>query len=105
RRFFFVGVFVFLAASVACGAAPSVDFLIAARAVQALGGAIVVPASLGWLLPEFPLERRATATALWGATGAIAAAAGPSLGGLLVDWQGGGAGFFLNLRVGPPAPP
>ena len=103
RRFFFIGVFVFLAASVACGAAPSVDFLIAARAVQALGGAILVPASLGLLLPEFPLERRATATALWGATGAIAAAAGPSLGGLLVDWQGWRAVFFVNLAIGLPA--
>jgi EmrB/QacA subfamily drug resistance transporter len=103
RRFFFVGVFVFLAASAACGAAPSVDFLIAARAVQALGGAILVPASLGLLLPEFPLERRATATALWGATGAIAAAAGPSLGGLLVDWQGWRAVFFVNLAIGLPA--
>jgi EmrB/QacA subfamily drug resistance transporter len=103
RRFFFIGVFVFLAASTACGAAPSVDFLIAARAVQALGGAILVPASLGLLLPEFPLERRATATALWGATGAIAAAAGPSLGGLLVDWQGWRAVFFVNLAIGLPA--
>jgi EmrB/QacA subfamily drug resistance transporter len=103
RRFFFLGVFVFLAASVACGAAGSVDVLVAARAVQALGGAMLVPASLGLLLPEFPLERRATATALWGATGAVAAAAGPSLGGLLVDWQGWRAVFFVNLLIGLPA--
>jgi len=103
RRFFFVGVLIFLAASALCGAAPSVDVLIAARALQALGGAILVPASLGLLLPEFPLERRATATALWGATGAIAAAAGPSLGGLLVDWQGWRAVFFVNLLIGLPA--
>jgi len=81
RRFFFLGVFVFLAASVVCGAAGSVEMLVAGRAVQALGGAMLVPASLGLLLPEFPLERRATATALWGATGAVAAAAGPALGG------------------------
>jgi EmrB/QacA subfamily drug resistance transporter len=100
RRFFLLGVLVFLAASAACGAAPSVDILIAARAVQALGGAILVPASLGLLLPEFPLARRATATALWGATGAVAAAAGPSLGGLLVDWQGWRAVFFVNLLIG-----
>jgi len=103
RRFFFVGVLIFLAASALCGAAPSVDVLIAARALQALGGAILVPASLGLLLPEFPLERRATATALWGATGAVAAAAGPSLGGLLVDWQGWRAVFFVNLLIGLPA--
>jgi EmrB/QacA subfamily drug resistance transporter len=64
---------------------------------------MLVPASLGLLLPEFPLERRATATALWGATGAVAAAAGPSLGGLLVDWQGWRAVFFVNLVIGLPA--
>jgi EmrB/QacA subfamily drug resistance transporter len=103
RRFFFLGVFVFLAASVVCGAAGSVDLLIGARALQALGGAILVPASLGLLLPEFPLERRATATALWGATGAIAAATGPSLGGVLVDWQGWRSVFFVNLAIGLPA--
>jgi EmrB/QacA subfamily drug resistance transporter len=103
RRFFFLGVLVFLAASVACGAAPSVDFLIGARAAQALGAAMLVPASLGLLLPEFPLEMRATATALWGATGAVAAATGPSLGGLLVDWQGWRAVFFVNLFIGLPA--
>ncbi len=103
RRFFFLGVLVFLAASALCGAANSVDLLIAARGVQALGGAMLVPASLGLLLPEFPLERRATATALWGATGAVAAAAGPSLGGVLVDWQGWRAVFFVNLVIGLPA--
>jgi EmrB/QacA subfamily drug resistance transporter len=102
RRFFFVGLLAFLAASVVCGAASSVDLLIGARALQALGGAMLVPASLGLLLPEFPLERRATATALWGATGAVAAATGPSLGGLLVDWQGWRTVFFVNLLIGLP---
>jgi EmrB/QacA subfamily drug resistance transporter len=96
-------VFVFLAASAVCGAASSVDVLVGARAAQALGGAMLVPASLGLLLPEFPLERRATATALWGATGAVAAAAGPSLGGVLVDWQGWRVVFFVNLLIGLPA--
>src|SRR5215475_9063967 len=84
RRFFFLGIFVFLAASVLCGVANSVDLLVAGRSIQALGGAMLVPASLGLILPEFPLEKRATATALWGATGAVAAATGPSLGGVLV---------------------
>jgi MFS family permease len=86
-----------------CGASNSVELLIGARAVQALGGAMLVPASLALVLPEFPLERRATATALWGATGAVAAAAGPSLGGLLVDWQGWRAVFYVNLLIGLPA--
>jgi EmrB/QacA subfamily drug resistance transporter len=103
RRFFFLGAIVFLACSAACGAAGSVEALIAARSLQAVGGAMLVPASLGLLLPEFPLEQRATATALWGATGAVAAATGPSLGGLLVDWQGWRAVFFVNLLIGIPA--
>jgi EmrB/QacA subfamily drug resistance transporter len=103
RRFFFGGLLLFLGASVVCGAADSVQLLIGARVVQALGGAMLVPASLALVLPEFPLERRATATALWGATGAVAAAAGPSLGGLLVDWQGWRSVFFVNLVIGLPS--
>jgi EmrB/QacA subfamily drug resistance transporter len=103
RRMFFVGIGTFLAASAACGLAPSVPFLVGARVVQAAGAAILVPTSLGLLLPEFPLEQRATATALWGATGAIAAATGPSLGGVLVDVAGWRWVFFVNLAIGLPA--
>jgi EmrB/QacA subfamily drug resistance transporter len=103
RRLFFVGVLVFIAASATCGLAWNVDVLIAARAVQAVGGAILVPTSLGLVLPEFPLGQRATATALWGASGAVAAAAGPSIGGLLVDWQSWRWVFFVNLAIGLPA--
>src|SRR5579875_2621162 len=69
KRVFLGGIVLFLAASAACGAAPSVGWLSAARAVQAVGAAALVPTSLALLLPEFPLHRRATATALWGATG------------------------------------
>jgi EmrB/QacA subfamily drug resistance transporter len=100
RRMFFIGLLTFLAASAVCGAASSVEMLVAARVVQAAGGAILVPTSLGLLLPEFPLKERATATALWGATGAVAAATGPSLGGVLVhasDWR---LVFFVNIPIG-----
>jgi EmrB/QacA subfamily drug resistance transporter len=103
RRFFFGGLLLFLGASVVAGAAGSIGFLVGARVAQALGGAMLVPASLALVLPEFPLERRATATALWGATGAVAAATGPSLGGLLVDWQGWRSVFYVNLLIGLPA--
>ena len=103
RRMFFIGIWTFLAASVLCGLAPSVEMLVAARIVQAAGAAILVPTSLALLLPEFPLEQRATATALWGATGAVAAATGPSLGGLLVDGDGWRWVFFVNLAIGPAA--
>lgn len=103
KRVFLGGVVLFLAASAACGLAPSVGVLTIARAIQAAGAAALVPTSLGLLLPEFPLEQRATATALWGATGGIAAATGPALGGVLVsafDWR---AVFFVNLFIGVPA--
>jgi EmrB/QacA subfamily drug resistance transporter len=103
RRMFFLGIATFLAASVVCGAAPSVEVLVAARVVQAAGAAILVPTSLALMLPEFPLEQRATATALWGATGAVAAATGPSLGGVLVDATSWRWVFFVNLVIGVPA--
>jgi EmrB/QacA subfamily drug resistance transporter len=103
RRMFLAAVSVFLAASAACGLAPSVEFLVGARVVQAAGAAMLVPTSLGLLLPEFPLERRATATATWGATGAVAAALGPSLGGVLVDATSWRWVFFVNLAIGLPA--
>ncbi len=103
RRMFLGGVLVFLAASLVCAAAPSVEVLVAARVVQAAGGAALVPASLALLLPEFPLEQRATATALWGATGAVAAATGPSLGGVLVDATSWRWVFLVNLAIGLPA--
>jgi len=102
KRVFLGGVVLFVAASAACGLAPTVGVLIAARAVQAAGAAALVPTSLGLLLPEFPLGQRATATALWGATGGVAAATGPALGGLLVDAFDWRAVFFVNLVIGIP---
>src|SRR5919197_6608440 len=100
RRLFFVGLLTFLVASVLCGVASSVPMLVAARVLQAAGGAILVPTSLGLLLPEFPIEQRATATALWGATGAVAAATGPSLGGVLVNATNWRLVFFVNIPIG-----
>ena len=103
KKLFIVGVLVFVAASLLCGVSVSVGMLVAARVLQAVGGAILTPASLSLILPEFPIEQRATATALWTATGAVAAATGPSLGGVLVDWQGWRAVFFVNVVIGLPA--
>src|SRR5918997_450502 len=100
RRMFFAGMGVFLGASLLCGLAGSVEMLVAARVLQAVGGAILVPTSLGLLLPEFPASQRATATAIWTATGAVAAALGPSLGGVLVDAGGWRWAFFVNLPIG-----
>jgi EmrB/QacA subfamily drug resistance transporter len=99
RRVFLSGMLLFTVASALCALAPSVGWLIAARALQALGGAALMPTSLALLLVAVPPERRHGAVALWAASGAVAAAAGPPLGGLLVQaswhWV-----FLVNLPVG-----
>src|SRR4051794_37588471 len=100
RRLFFWGLGLFMGASALCGLAWSPWALVGARVIQAAGAAVLVPTSLGLLLPEFPLERRASATALWGAVGGVAAATGPSLGGLLIQWSDWRAVFYVNLVLG-----
>jgi EmrB/QacA subfamily drug resistance transporter len=99
KRAFLLGVAIFVAASGACALAPSIPFLVGARAVQGLGAALLMPASLGLLLPEFPPERRHVAIGIWAAVGGIAAAAGPPLGGLLVQ-AGWRWVFVVNVPVG-----
>jgi EmrB/QacA subfamily drug resistance transporter len=99
RRGFAAGLVVFALASALCAAAPSPELLVAARVVQAAGAALLVPTSLALLLPAFPLAQRATAVGLWGATGAIAAATGPSLGGVLVDAASWRWVFLVNLPL------
>src|SRR3954453_16379786 len=85
RRFFVGGLLLFVAASAAAAAAPSLEALVAARVVQAVGAAALMPTSLALLIAAVPLEKRATAIGIWAATGGIAAATGPPLGGLLVE--------------------
>lgn len=99
KRAFLTGLATFVAASAACALAPSVAFLVGARVVQAGGAALMVPTSLGLILSEFGADRRHVAIGLWAATGGIAAAAGPPLGGLLVqaDWRWV---FLVNIPVG-----
>jgi EmrB/QacA subfamily drug resistance transporter len=103
RRTFLGGMLTFLGASAVAGLAPTIEVLVAARVVQAAGAAALVPTSLALLLPEFPLTQRATATGVWGAMGAVAAALGPSLGGVLVNAAGWRWVFFVNVAVGLPA--
>src|SRR4051794_6428215 len=100
RRIFTLGVGTFTLASVLCAAAPSLNFLIAARVLQALGAAAMVPASLALVLQAFGPARRAHAVALWGAIAAIAAGLGPAVGGLLVEAQSWRLAFLVNLPVG-----
>jgi EmrB/QacA subfamily drug resistance transporter len=99
KRAFLGGLALFTVASAACAAAPSIGVLIAARVVQAAGAAVLMPASLGLLLPEFPPEKRGLAIGLWAAVGGTAAAAGPVIGGLLVElsWRWV---FLVNIPIG-----
>lgn len=100
RRVFVAGVALFVATSVLCALAPTWELLIAARVLQGVGAAIMVPSSLALLLPLFPQERRAAGVGMWGAAAALAAAVGPPLGGLLVevaDWRWI---FIVNLPLG-----
>lgn len=99
RRVFLAGLALFGLASVACAVAPTAGVLVGARAVQAVAAALLAPASLALLLPAFPPERRGAAVGLWGATGGIAAATGPALGGVLVDAFGWRAVFLVNVPV------
>src|SRR6202042_530080 len=99
KRAFLLGLGIFVLASIGCAFAPSVGFLIAARLVQAGGGALMLPTSLGLILPECAAHERHVAIGVWAATGGIAAATGPPLGGLLVqaDWR---LVFLVNVPVG-----
>jgi EmrB/QacA subfamily drug resistance transporter len=98
RRTFELGVVVFAIGSAACAAAPSVAVLVVARVVQAIGAAMVIPTSIGLLLHVFPPAERAGATGAWASGAAIAASAGPPLGGLLVllSWRWI---FIVNLPL------
>jgi EmrB/QacA subfamily drug resistance transporter len=100
RRMFFAGIVVFTLASAACGLAPGAGWLVAFRAVQGLGAALLVPQTLAILTMVFPPERRGAAFGVWGAVAGVATIAGPTLGGLLVtafDWR---YIFFINVPVG-----
>jgi EmrB/QacA subfamily drug resistance transporter len=85
RRVFSAGLIMFGVGSALCAAAPSLGFLIAARVLQGAGAAAVTPTSLGLMLPSIPPNKRAAAIGGWAALGAVGAASGPPLGGLLTE--------------------
>jgi EmrB/QacA subfamily drug resistance transporter len=100
RIMFSSGIAVFTAASAACGFAPGPGWLIAFRAVQGMGAAMLMPQTLTIITNTFPPERRGAAFGIWGAVAGVATIAGPTLGGLLVtafDWRWI---FFVNLPIG-----
>ncbi|MDW4572896.1 MFS transporter [Microbacterium sp. M3] len=100
RRLYLVGVGLFTLASLACAAAPTVEVLVLARVVQALGAAMLVPASLAVVIDGAPAGKRARAVGLWAAAAAVAAGLGPPIGGMLVEAGGWRWAFWINLPLG-----
>lgn len=99
RRMFIPGVVVFMVGSLLSGMAPNAGLLIAARILQAIGGAVTTSASMAVVLPEFPPARRSTAVGFMGATGALGAVTGPVLGSLVIDAFNWRAIFLLNVPI------
>ncbi len=100
RAMFMLGVAVFTVASLACGLAQEPAMLIAARVVQGIGAAILMPQTSALLITTFPPEKRGAAFGVWGAVAGVATVTGPTLGGLLItalDWRWI---FLVNIPVG-----
>ena len=100
RRIFTIGLAVFSAASAACALAPSAELLIAARAVQGLSAAMIMPISLTILVSAFTPERRGAVVGIWGGIGGLAVASGPLVGGAItqgLDWHWI---FWVNVPIG-----
>src|SRR6476659_9195143 len=100
KRLFLLGIALFTLASAACGAAWDPLFLIVARGVQGIGGAMMFATSLALLSQEFHGKERGTAFGLWGATIGAAVAIGPLLGGMLTSWLSWRWIFLVNIPVG-----
>ena len=99
RRVFAIGVFLFTVASVLCGLAPNVNFLIIARAFQGVGGALLVPGSLAIISASFDSKQRGTAIGTWSGFTAITSAVGPVMGGFLVQYASWRWVFFINVPL------
>jgi EmrB/QacA subfamily drug resistance transporter len=99
RRIFLAGILLFGVASVACALAPTVGVLIAARVVQGVGAALLVPQSLAIISATFPKDVRGRAIGTWAAASSIATSIGPPLGGFLIDLLSWRIAFWINVPI------
>ena len=99
RRIFSIGVAWFAVTSMACGLAPNADFLIAMRALQGIGAALLTPGSLAILQASFDPEDRAQAIGAWSGLGGLTTAAGPLIGGYLISVASWRWVFFINVPI------
>jgi EmrB/QacA subfamily drug resistance transporter len=99
RKLFAVGVVVFTIASILCGLAGNVELINGARAIQGIGGALLVPGSLAIITATFPAEERGKAIGTWAGFSTITTAGGPALGGWLVEHVSWRAVFFMNVPL------
>lgn len=97
---YLAGLALFVVASLACGTASTIGVLIAARAVQGVGAALMLPQTMALITRTFPAGGRSAAMSLWGAVAGFANLAGPLLGGVLVDGLGWEWVFLVNIPVG-----
>jgi len=99
RRIFLIGISLFTIASVACAVAPNIAVLVAARIVQGIGAALLVPQSLAIITACFPREVRGKAIGTWAAASAATTALGPPIGGFLIDLFDWRAVFWINVPL------
>jgi EmrB/QacA subfamily drug resistance transporter len=99
KRIFSVGIALFAAASLACGLAPTIGLLLAARVIQGIGGALMVPGSLAIITATFKRRRRGWAIGIWSAASTLTTMAGPAVGGVFASLGAWRLVFFINVPL------
>jgi len=100
KKMFMIGIVIFMLASAACGMAPDINYLIVFRAIQGIGGALMIPGSLSILTTSFKTSERGKAIGTWSAVTTIVTVGGPILGGALADAGWWRVIFFINIPIG-----